>query len=60
MVRHTTPKTNPWVSTYRKTKTWMIVKETAGWIQSWGRNRSFIGLTSLPEEENEDEQEQEE
>jgi len=34
----------PWLSTYRKTKTWRAVKETTGRIQSWGRNRSFIGL----------------
>jgi len=27
-----------------KTKTWINIKETTGWIQSWGRNRSLIGL----------------
>jgi hypothetical protein len=51
--RHQIPITAPWLSTYRKTKTWTTVKETTGWIQLWGRNRSFIGLTSWPEEEEE-------
>jgi len=37
------------ISTYRK-KTWTTVKETNMHIQPWGRNRSFIGLTSRPEE----------
>jgi hypothetical protein len=26
-----------------------IFKETTGWMQSWGWNWSFIGLTSWPE-----------
>jgi len=26
------------------TQTWTTVKETIGWIQSWGWNRSFISL----------------
>jgi len=31
----------------------MTIKRTIIWIQSWGRNRSFIGLNSSPEEEEE-------
>jgi len=44
-----------WLSIYRK-KIWMIIKETTGVIQSWGRNRSFFGLISWPEEEEEEEE----
>jgi len=40
---------------YRKRKAWTTMKETTRRIQSWGRNRSFIGLTSRPEEEEEEE-----
>jgi hypothetical protein len=36
------------------------VKETTGWIESWGRNRSFGGLTWWSEEEEEQEEEEEE
>jgi len=32
-------------------KTWTNFKETIRRIKSWSRNRSFIGLTSWPEEE---------
>jgi len=32
------------LSTYRKIKIWTIIKETTRRTQSWGRNRSFIGL----------------
>jgi len=31
----------------------MTIKETIRWIQSWGWNRSFIGLISWSEEEEE-------
>jgi hypothetical protein len=51
----------PWLSTYRrrrrkkkknnKKKNRTIIKETAGRLQSWGRNMSFIGLTSWPGED---------
>jgi hypothetical protein len=32
------------------------IKEATGWIQSWGRNRSFTGLNSWSEEEEEEEE----
>jgi hypothetical protein len=32
------------------------MKETIRRVQSWGRNRSFIGLTSWSEEEEEEEE----
>jgi hypothetical protein len=41
------PKTALWLSTNRKTKTWMAIKETIGRIKSRDRNRRFIGLTLL-------------
>jgi hypothetical protein len=37
-----------------KAKTWKTIKETTRRIQSWGRNRSFIGLTLWREEEEAD------
>jgi hypothetical protein len=51
-------ETTTWLSTYRKKKIWMTIKEATG-IQSWGRNRSVVGLTSWPEEEEEEEEEEE-
>jgi len=44
------PDQTIWLSTCRKT-TWTNIKGTTAWIQSWGRNRSFIGLTSWQEKE---------
>jgi hypothetical protein len=39
-------------STYRKKKkTWMTIKETTRRIQSWDRNRSFIGLNLWQEQD---------
>jgi hypothetical protein len=32
-------------------KTWITLKETTRWLQSWDWNRSFIGLTLWPEED---------
>jgi hypothetical protein len=35
----------------KKKKTWTTIKETTRRIKSWGPSRSFISLTSWPEEE---------
>jgi hypothetical protein len=36
------------------TKTWTTIKETTRCLQSWSRNRQFVGLTSWSENRNED------
>jgi hypothetical protein len=35
------------------------ITETAGWIKLWDRNRSFIDLTSCPDDKEEDVDEEE-
>lgn len=38
-------------SPFNEVKPWTNVKQATTWMQSWGWNRSFIGLTSWQEEE---------
>jgi len=51
--RYQTPETS-WLSTYRNTKARTTIKETTGRIHSWGRNRSFIGVTSWSDDDDDD------
>jgi len=46
------PKTTLCLSTYWMKETCTTIEETTRRIHSWGRNRSFIGVTSRPQEEN--------
>jgi hypothetical protein len=41
-------------------KTWTTIKDTTRQIQSYGWNRSFVGLTSWSDEEEEEEEGEEE